>query len=312
MDRGNQMRLDARESAFFAREAEYVKASTYDAKPPALKGLRLVPQAADIPQGVSEITWRRFMEAGEAKIIADYAKDFPRVDAFGEEFTVKVHDVGASYGYSIPEIRASMRAGTRLDQRRAVAARNSIERRLNRLTLLSDRAAGTCGVLDFPGVTEATLPADGKTGGKSWADKLASGADGIDKILRDISVLTDAVTVPTNGAEEPDTLLLPRAAWNLLNNTKYRDATLMTWIRNNHPEFRRIEWLNELGGLGAGRTDRIMVGCFDAQHVENQIAGQFEQFDAQQEGLEFTIPCLASTAGVIVYYPMAFAYADGV
>ena len=82
--------LDSKESAFFARETEFVKSRTYDAKTPALKGLSLVPQATDLPEGISEVTYRRYSEAGEAKVIANYAKDFPRVDVFGEEDTVKV------------------------------------------------------------------------------------------------------------------------------------------------------------------------------------------------------------------------------
>ena len=68
--------LDSKESAFFARETEFVKSRTYDAKTPALKGLALVPQATDLPEGISEVTYRRYSEAGEAKVIANYAKDF--------------------------------------------------------------------------------------------------------------------------------------------------------------------------------------------------------------------------------------------
>ena len=168
------MRLDSRESAFFTRQAEYVKTATYDAKTPELKGLTLVPQASGIPAGTREITYRRFAEAGEAKIVANYAKDFPRVDVHGEEDTVKVFDIGDSYGYNIKEIRESALAGTGLDHRRALAARNAIERKLNSLTLVSNKDAGTYGVLDFPGITEATLPADGDGSSKSWATKDAA------------------------------------------------------------------------------------------------------------------------------------------
>ena len=52
-------RLDRAESVFFARETEYIKTKTYDAKSPELKGLRLVPQASDLPTGIEQITYRR-------------------------------------------------------------------------------------------------------------------------------------------------------------------------------------------------------------------------------------------------------------
>jgi hypothetical protein len=302
------MRLDRAESVFFARETEFIKTKTYDAKPPELKGLRLVPQAGDLPTGIEQITYRRYFEAGEAKVIADYAKDFPRVDVFAKEYTSKVMDIGDSYGYSIKEIRASMRSGKRLDQRRALTARRTIERKLDRLTLRTDSDWGTYGLLDYPGITEATLPADGAGGSKSWPAK------SVDQILRDLSIMLDAVNVPTNGVEEADTALLPLPTRNLLVNTRLGDNTisLMKYIQDNFPQIKRIEWLNELRGIGAGGTNRIMVGKFDNEHLENQIVGDFEQLETEHEGGEYTSPCMATTGGIIIYYPMAFAFADGV
>ena len=302
------IRLDSKESAFFARETEFVKSRTYDAKPPELKGLSLVPQATDLPVGISEITYRRYAEAGEAKIIANYAKDFPRVDVYGEEESVKVFDIGDSYGYNIREIRESARAGTRLDQRRALAARNAIERKLNDLTLKSNSAARTYGILDFPGLTEATLPADGTGSSKKWSDK------DVDKIIRDINILLAAVIEPTKGVEVPDTLLLPISVYTSLQSRRLGDTTssLIKYITDSIPMLKKIDWLNELGDIGAGNSGRIMVGKFDEMHCENQIVNQFEQGDVQQDGMEFKVPCMASTAGVIVYYPGAFAFADGI
>jgi hypothetical protein len=301
-------RLDRAESVFFTRETEYIKTRTYDAKSPELKGLRLVPQATDLPTGIEQITYRRYFEAGRAKVIADYAKDFPRVDVFAEEYTSKVVDIGDSFGYSIKEIRASMRSGKRLDQRRALNARRTIERELNHITLRTDANWGTYGLLDYPGITEATLPADGNGGSKAWSTK------NVDQILRDLSMMLDAVNVPTNGIEEADTVLLPLPTRNLLVNTRLGDNTisLMKYIQDNFPQIKRIEWLNELRGIGVGGTNRIMVGKFDSEHLENQIVGDFEQLETEHEGGEYKIPCIATTGGIIIYYPMAFAYSDGV
>lgn len=305
---GLTSRLDSKESAFFQRECEYVKTRTYDAKPPLLKGLTLIPQASGIPLGTSEITYRRYTEAGQAKLIADYAKDFPRADVYGEEQTVKVFDIGASYGYNIKEIRESALTGKRLDQRRATAARNAIERKLNDMTLVSNKEAGTYGILDFPGLTESTLPADGEGGSKQWAKKDA------DKIIRDINIILSSVIEPTKGVEVPNSLLLPLNVYTALQSRRLgtTESSLLKYIKDNFPMFTRIDWLNELGAIGAGGTGRIMVGCFDEEHCENQIVNQFEQGDVEQEGMEYKIPCMASTAGVIVYYPGAFAYADGI
>jgi len=299
-------RLDKAEAAFFARETEFVMTKTFDAKPSDCKGLILVPMAKGLPLGITEITYRRYFDAGESKVIADYAEDYPRVDVFGEEYTAKVYDIGDSFGYSIREIRASIRSGKHLDQRRAAAARKSNERKLNKITLLSTET--TYGLLDYPGITEATLPADGSGGSKSWKNKTA------DQILRDITDLLNAVIHPTNGQEVPDTLLLPLKVFTDLTTRRLgaTEISLLKYIKDNFPQITKIDWLNELSGMGLGGSNRIFIGKVDADHCENQIVSYFEQLDTEKKGGTYTIPCQSSTAGVIVYYPQAFAFADGV
>lgn len=305
----NPVRLDSNESAFFDRELAFVKSKTYDAKLAELKGLMLIPISTEAGAGVNEIVYQQYRGVGFAKVIADYAKDFPRVDVYGEEKSVKVKGIGDSYGYSIKEIRASQRAGKNLDQRRAMTARRAHDEQMNKMSLKSDPINGTNGLLDFPGITEVTLQADGTGSSKKWKDKTA------DQIVRDINNMVDAVMEPTSAREVPDTLLLPIAQYNDIATRRIGEAgekTLMKYILENSPYIKRIEWLSELKGFGAGSTDRAMVGIFDEEHITLEIPQPFEQFEAQQEGMEFTIPCHSECAGTIIYYPLAFAYADGI
>jgi hypothetical protein len=303
------MRLDSNESVFFNRELAYVKAKSYDAKYAELKGLSLIPISTEAGAGVNEIIFHQYRGVGFAKVIADYAKDFPRVDVYGEEKTVKVKGIGDSYGYSIKEIRASQRTGKNLDQRRAITARRAHDEMMNRMALKSNTADGTFGLLDFPGITEVTLQADGTSSSKTWASKTP------DQIVRDINDLVSAVMEPTSAREVPDTLLLPIAQYNDLASRRIGEAgekTLMRYILDNSPYIKRIDWLSELKNFGAGGTNRALVGRFDEEHLTLEIPQPFEQFEAQQEGMEFTIPCHSECAGTIIYYPLAFAYADGI
>lgn len=305
----NPMRLDSNESVFFNRELAYVKAKSYDAKYAELKGLSLIPISTEAGAGVNEIIFHQYRGVGFAKVIADYAKDFPRVDIYGEEKAVKVKGIGDSYGYSIKEIRASQRTGKNLDQRRAITARRAHDEMMNRMALKSNTADGTFGLLDFPGITEVTLQADGTNSSKTWASKTP------DQIVRDINDLVSAVMEPTSAREVPDTLLLPIAQYNDLASRRIGEAgekTLMRYILDNSPYIKRIDWLSELKNFGAGGTNRALVGRFNEEHLTLEIPQPFEQFEAQQEGMEFTIPCHSECAGTIIYYPLAFAYADGI
>lgn len=307
MPNNNPMHLDANESAFFERELTFVKSKAYDAKLAELKGLSLIPISTEAGSGMSEIAYRQYRGVGFAKIIGDYAKDFPRVDVYGEESTVKIKGIGDSYGYSIKEIRASQRTGKNLDQRRATSARRAHDEQINKMALISDSVNGTNGLLDYNGITQVTI-ANGSGGSKTWASKT------VDEIITDINDLVEGVMTPTSGREMPDTLLLPLEQYNDLANRRLpnTDTNLLAYVLKNNPHIKKIDWLTELKGIGAGSTDRAIVGKFDSEHITLEIPQPFEQFEAQQEGLEFTIPCHSECAGTIIYYPLAFAYGDGI
>jgi hypothetical protein len=302
-------RLDANEGAFFKRELEHIKQKSYDAKYKELKGLTLIPISAEANIGATEITWRKFFGIGFAKIISDYANDFPRVDTYGEEATVKIKGIGSSYGYSIKEIRQSIYSGKRLDQRRANFARRANDEEINAIAISGDTASGLNGLINYPGITGATILADGTGAAKTWASKTP------DQIIRDVNTLLNAVVVTTNARELPDTLLLPLTQYNDIATRRVSsvsDTTVMEYILRTSPYLKKIDWLIELAGAGALGVDRALVYCKDEDHLTLEIPQPFEQFDPQMRGMEYNIPCHSETAGVIVYYPLSIAYGDGI
>lgn len=305
----NPMNLDANESAFFKRELEYVKARTYDARYKQLKGLTLIPISTEANAGATEITFRRYKGVGFAKVISDYANDFPRVDVYGEEETCKVKGIGDSYGYNIKEIRSSQMTGKRLDQRRAETARRANDEKVNSIALKGDSKHNLQGFINYPGITEYTVPADGTGNSKNWDTKTP------DQIVRDVAGLISAVTESTYGREVVDTLLLPLRKFNLVSTTRMgdgSDSTILEFILKTNPGLKTVDWLTELTGAGANGTDRMMVYPRDEEHVTLEIPQPFEQFEPQQKGMAFEIPCHSETAGVIIYYPMSVAYGDGI
>ena len=190
-----------------------------------------------------------------------------------------------------------------------MTARRAHDEQMNKMALKSDPVNGTNGLLDYPGITEVTLQSDGTGSSKLWKNKTA------DQIVRDINDMVNAVMEPTFAREVPDTLLLPIAQYNDIATRRIGEAgekTLMKYILENSPYIKRIDWLSELKNFGAGSTDRALVGRFDEDHITLEIPQPFEQFEPQQEGMEYTIPCHSECAGTIIYYPLAFAYADGI
>ena len=303
--------IDANESIFFARELEHVKAKSFDVKFPNLQFAEgnLIPISFEGDPGDDNITYQQFDQVGLAKVIANYANDLPRADVKGREFTAKVKGLGASYGYTIQEIRASKKTGRAIDQRRSVAAKRSVMEKLDRIALNGDTSSGLQGLLTNPNITEVVLANDGTGSLKTFASKTA------DQIIRDLHSLANTINTVTNGVEKADTLLIPLIQYSLITNKQKSvasDKVIKDFFLASDISIKEIIPVVRLAGAGAGGTDRMIAYKRDPEHLTLEIPQDYEQFPAQEKGLEFEIPVHMRTGGVLIYYPLAIAFADGI
>lgn len=302
------MRLDADEQVFFDNQLALVKSRTYDVEHKALKALSLLPVSTEQDPGATNIIWRSYDKVGMAKIIADYANDFPRADIAGVEHSSPVKDIGVSYGYSVKEIRRAQKAGVALDAKRAEAARRAIDEKQDSIAWKGDAKAKLPGFWNAEGITEYVAANNAGGTSKAWANKTA------DEIVADFAGLVSAGPESTNGIEQPDTVILPLSLYLKLQNTPYgsnRDKTVLGFIRENFPQITRIDWVADLATAGAGGASRVVAYARDPLKVEVQIPQRFEQMPPQLTGMVYDIPCLQSTGGTIVYYPMSVVFCDG-
>ena len=307
MDPKNEMRLDGMEQVFFDEQLALIKARTYDVRHKALKALTLLPVSTEQDPGAEHIIWRSFDAVGTAKLVSDYANDYPRVDIGGEEHTSPIKEIGASYGYSIKEIRRAQKAGISLDAKKAVACRRAIDEKQDSIAWKGDAKGKLPGFFNHPGITEYVAP-NGAGGSKTWASKTA------DEIVADFAAIISTAPESTNGIEQPDTVIMPLSLYNKLQNTPYgsnRDKTILGFIRENYPQITRIDWVQDLVGAGAGNTSRVMAYARDPMKVEVQIPQRFEQMPPQLTGKAYDIICSQSTGGTLVYYPQSVVFCDG-
>ena len=308
---GNTYRLDINESAFFRRQLEYILAKTYDVKYRDLLAFSLIPISNEAPSGATQVTWRQYTGVGFAKIIQDYTSDFPRIDTYGVENTTLIYGIGASYAYTVVEIRRAQMANVPIDQKKANFARRAIEQVINTLAWVGDTNFHINGLLNFPGITQATIVADGSGSSTLWANKTP------DQVIRDLNNLVTAVINTTNGKEIPTDLLLPISNYTYISQTKMStpsDKTILQFFLENQRAagwIQRVTMLPDLNGIGALGTNRALVYCRDEDHLTLQIPQPYEQFPMDQKGMTFEVICHAETAGVLVYYPLAIAYFDG-
>jgi hypothetical protein len=305
----NIVHLDANESAFFLRQLDYIKTQTYDIKYAELKARKLIPVSSEADPGAEKIFYRSYDQTGLAKVVSNYADDLPRADVKGLEYSVSVKTLGASYGYNIQEVRAASYGNVPLEQRRANAARRSIAQLENTLAFFGDTASGIQGLFTAANVTSVTIPADGTGSSKLWSTKTP------DQILRDMNLVANTVVSTSLGVEMPDTMLLPLSQYNYVASTARSatsDTTILNYFLQNNPYVKQVEWVNELATAGASSTARLYAYRRSADVLTMEVPSDFEQLELQINNLTYKVPCIERFAGVLIYYPLAIAYGDGI
>ena len=306
------MKLDADESVFFERQLEYVKAKTYDKKFTELKQRSVIPTSFEAGPGAETIKYEQWDQFGLAKIVANYATDFPRTDVKAKEFRAPVKSLGDSYGYNLQEIRNAAQAGKPLSQRKANSAKRAMMQLENKIAMFGDADSGLPGWLTNPNIPDVVLPADGVGGLTTFASKVTT--PGL--IVRDLNSIINAVPDQSRGVEIADTLLLPVSQWTLISSTPRSDQsdyTILKYVMENNPFLRSTDWLNELAAAnGELANDTAMCYRRDPDVFQLEVPVDFEQFPAQEQGLDYEIPCHQRCAGVIIYYPLAMAKSDDI
>jgi len=307
-------RLDSNESLFLQRQLDYIKQQTYDIKYAELKARKLIPVSSEADPGAENIFYRQYDQAGLAKIISNYADDLPDADVIGKEYSATVKTLGASYKYSIQEMRAAVYGNVPLEQRKANAARRAIAQKENKIAFYGDAASGLVGLFNAPNVTSVSIPATGTGATTQWVNKTP------DQILYDMNFVANTVVSVSLGVENPDTMLLPLAQYNYVSSTArstYSDKTILNYFLENNPYIKQVEWVNELlgagtSGSGAAPYSRMYAYRRSPEVLTLEIPSDFEQLEMEKRNLVYHVPCIERCGGVLVYYPLALAYGDGI
>jgi len=311
-------------SVFFARELDYVKSQSYDVEYPELTALSLFPISNEADPGAETITYYTYDKQGLAKIIDNYSTDLPRADVNGKPSYAQVKSLGASYGYSAQEMRASKLAGKSLDTRKAEAARYQIDNLTNKIAWSGDADSGLLGVLsNGQNIPYYVIPTGGTSNKTKWTEKTA------DEILDDINGMAKQVAKTTKNVERPDTLCVPAEVYMDISTRRLPNTTasVLSYILDHAPYIKDVVSVSELesdsadtnpyaeGAPGVASNAGVGVAFLfknDARKLTLENPMPYYQYPVQVRNLETIVPCEARTAGVIVYYPMSALIAVGV
>jgi hypothetical protein len=311
-------RLDAAESVYFKRQLESIDKTVYETLYPGNKGRSLVPTVLDVAESAPAYLWRMTKRFGRAKIGGSLGDDAPRVDVAGEESSQVIKNVTDSYAYDFMEIREAARTGTNLDGMRAKAARDTIETAIDEILATGDTPSGLKGLLNQTtggsGVGLYVLgdKAAGGAGVKTWSTATPN------EIVKDVFGMATDLVKGLKQADAPGlsqfTLVLPVEQYTQIAQDRMGDAsdkTILSFILTNSPYVKEIVPWYRCDGAGASGADRMVMFAKDPQVLGALVPMEFTAMPPQERNMQFVVNCIARTGGVIVRYPIAVRYADG-
>jgi hypothetical protein len=291
-------RLDAGETATFTRALQHVQAQVFNVLYSPLKSRMFIPKGESPHNGADTFVWHSWSLIGMAKIITNYADDLPSSSAFATEHTTPFRSLGASYHYSIQDIRRAAKSGSPLNAQKAVAARESIENAIDEVLAIGNAAHALPGMLTNDNVPD--VAAD--TG--SWTASTAALL-----ILRDVNKLIATVGIQSLQRHAATAVLFPPSMFELLSTPMTADntQTILQVLKAQHPGVQFDQWWRlETAGTDAGPM--LVAYERSTRVLEAVISQEFEQFAPQLMNLAIKIPCHARVGGTVVHYPLGMAY----
>jgi hypothetical protein len=311
-------RLDANETAVFARELEHVFEEVYRKEFPDLVGRSVIPVKSGVSNAAETHTYTEIERFGKAEIIDNFAHEFPSTEVTGAQTSQVIKSLGDSYQYSIQEMRAASVTKIKMPVEKAETAREVMENLLDDLCIKGDTATGLKGLNSI--ASNFNAPTKETTG--TWASQWAAAVTEEDYrnvqagILADLRALFVSIPTTTLNKHYADTLVLDTAAHNFLAFTERGGAqgssqSLLAYVMANIPGLKSVIPWARLNTAGASNASRAFALKRDPKVLYQVIPQDFEQFPPQARWLAFVVPCHMRWGGVVSPYPKAHAYMDG-
>jgi hypothetical protein len=308
LTRGDGMRLDSNETAILTRQIEFVRAKVFNVQYASLLATSFVPLAADIPAWASNVIEVVYDATGQAKIIANGSDDLPRIGATVTEQSVKVVSVGASYGWTLMDLRAALGTGVPLSDLKARMARRAVDTAIDEILATGSLSTGTVAQINtgFTGLyNNAGVPVFTTAAG-SWAAATS------DAIILD---MTGMITAPEQATKQQyattDVLLAPAKYDFLLTKPRstVSDTTCLQFLQSIFPNVTFSRW-HRLAAAGAGGKDRVVAYSKTPEVLEGIVPITFEQLPPQVRNFETSVAVHARCAGVDVHQQLGMVYMD--
>lgn len=301
--------MDAAESAFIARQLEFIRPAIYEVRYPDLKAAQLIPFNTSIDPGAAQYTVRIMDQVGQVKVSKDQTDDVPMVEVKVTQASMGFFSMSLGYAYSDQEAREAIFTRMPLLQQKAMAVRSQMARKLDDMAFVGDTTAGITGLLNQSGPLTYSTPTTGEQSSALWNNKAS------DDVLLDLNAPVQQVVSESLGIEKPNQWLLPLTAYGYINGRRVGDGTSMSILKyflENNAYGMSVEYTEKSETTGSGTTGRAVAYRNDAECLEMIVPLAFEQKAPQVRGFHVVTLCHMRAGGVAMYRPKSVIYMDSI
>ncbi len=307
----NDQRLDSSTTVFLERELLAVDPTKYMELFEGLRAMDFVPPISGIAPYDRSYEYSMWTITGEAKAYGDNARDLPRVGVRRQPFTRSIAPIGASYGWTVDDIRAASARGVPLEETTVIAAMMAIKRKLDRRIALGDTDLGYTGL-----VNDAQIINDNNVSPVSNYSTAANKLDSLNKLVADTRTRLKQATEMPGGDGIPAfnkfQVLLPTADYAFAKQTpisaNYPTSILQVFMDNNSEWLSGVSEWSVLDNLDGGNEGRAVCYPLNPAALGHATARFYNEEPPQASGLNIEIPCHAASGGTVIRFPVAFSY----
>lgn len=296
--------------AFLLSQLSAIESKLFEVKYQQITYPRAIPVSTEAGPYAESVTYFYMDGAAVAEFVGSKSLDVPVADIGMNKLVVPVELGAIGYEYSLEELRQASFLQRPLPQLKANSARRGFEELTQRTYMLGDAVHNLPGFLNNTNVPSATVVDPGS--GTEWVNKTA------DQILFDVNDLLGDIWVNTKQVEFPNRLALPPAQFNLIHSKRVStgtDTTILNYLVQNSMFLNSVDdviALNELTGLGAGATDKMVGYTYDPDKVVAHMPMPLNFLAPQEKGRGFIVPGEFKISGVEYRYPLSARYAIGI
>ena len=308
-------------SIFVAQELESMEARLREFIERELYFAEDCPIDQSDPEGAQTVSYKMMGKIATAKFINGKSTDLPAAEIYAEKFIQNVQNLGNSINLDYFELQHAQMAGVSLESRKIDSARKGLNQKLSDITYFGgvnkdtgvNDIPGMYGLLNNPNVSIVQASTGATTSNIEWEDKNAQ------EILVDIKAALNTIISVSKGYFKDDfTMLCSQDEYNTLKFSKltFNDSdkkSLYDYILKSGLGISAIKLRFECENAGLDGNGRVLIYRNSSEVLTHKLPMGIRPLYEMQEisSLQMKIPCVARTAGVVFYNPMAMIYIDG-